>query len=115
MSGNRESTYSNSNCPCNTPPGGRQQVQSFVGSNYFCESGNPNNTSTHTLYTEDPLWDGQGCGTQEMSCCSAPGLPWFHRDYGNVTITDYIELRVCADQGTSDEDVPVSFYEIYVK
>ena len=115
MSGNRESTYSNSNCPCNTPPGGTQQVQSFVGSNYFCESGNYNNTSTHTLYTEDPLWDGQGCGTQEMSCCSAPGLPWFHRDYGNVTITDYIELRVCADQGTSDEDVPVSFYEIYVK
>ena len=50
-----------------------------------------------------------------MSCCSAPGLPWFHRDYGNVTTTDYIELRVCGNEPTSNEDVPVSFYEIYVK
>ena len=115
MSGNRESTYGNSNCPCNTPPGGTQKFDHSLGLiiNYFCESGNPNSTATQTLYTGDPLWDGRGCGTQEISCCSAPGLPWFHRDYGNVTITDYIELRVCASY--NDEDVPVSFYEIYVK
>ena len=105
---------SHNNCPCNTPPGGTQQVQSFVGSNYFCESGNPDDTWTRTLYTKDPLWDGKGCGTNETICCSAPGLPWFHRDYGNVTTTDYIELRVCGDQPTTNEDVPVSFYEIYV-
>ena len=48
-------------------------------------------------------------------CCTAPGLPWFHRDYGTSTTTDYIELRVCGDQGPSNEDNPVSFYEIYVK
>ena len=115
MAGFFDSHYQNNNCPCNTPPGGTQQVQSFVGSNYFCESGNPNSNTTQILYRDDPLWDGQGCGTQEMSCCSAPGLPWFHRDYGNVTTTDYIELRVCSNQRTSNEDVPVSFYEIYVK
>ena len=51
----------------------------------------------------------------EAPCCTAPGLPWFHRDYGTNTTTDYIELRVCGDQETSDEDSPVSFYEIYVK
>ena len=114
MAGLFDSHYHNSNCPCNTPPGGTQQVQSFVGSNYFCESGNPN-TWTRTLYAEDPLWDGQGCGTNETVCCSAPGLPWFHRDYGNVTTTDYIELRVCGDEPTTNEDVPVSLYEIYIK
>ena len=88
---------------------------SFVGSNYYCESGNSNDTWTYTLYTEDQLWDGKGCGTNETICCLAPGLPWFHRDYGNVTTTDYIELRVCGDQSTTNEDVPVSFYEIYIK
>ena len=105
MAGMFDSHYYNMNCPCNIPPGGMQQVQSFVGSNYFCESGNSNNTWTSKLYTKDPLWDGKGCGTQETVCCSTPDLQWFHRDYVNVTITDYIELRVCADQRTSDEDV----------
>ena len=112
MAGLKDSFYDVNNCPCNTTLNG---TVSFIGSNYFCESGNPTNSRTRTLYTEDPLWDGQGCGTNETACCSAPGLPWFHRDYGNVTTTDYIELRVCADQGTSNEDVRVSFYEIYVK
>ena len=26
-----------------------------------------------------------------------------------------IELRVCGDEGTDNEDVPVEYYEIYVK
>ena len=55
------------------------QVQPFVGSNYFCESGNPDSSISLKLYTSDPLWDGQGCGAQEGICCSVPGLPWFHR------------------------------------
>ena len=115
MAGLFDSRNHNANCPCNTPPSGSQHVQSFVGSNYYCESGNSHDTWTGTLYTGDPLWDGQGCGTNETVCCSAPGLPWFHRDYGNVTTTDYIELRVCGAESTTNEDVPVSFYEIYVK
>ena len=91
-------------------------TQSFI-SHYFCESGNheATNDAKNILYTSDPLWDGQGCGSNEVPCCSAPGIPWFHRDYGNTTTSDYIELRVCADQGTDNEDVPVGYYEIYVK
>ena len=110
-----ESYYHFGNCPCSNLPGGLQQIQSFVGSDYYCESGNPNNYWTQQLYTADPLWDGQGCGPQEGGCCSASDLPWFHRDYGTNTTTDYLELRVCGDQSTYDEDTPVSFYEIYVK
>ena len=56
----------------------------------------------------------KGCGSLEGNCCSAPGLPWFHKILNTAT-TDYIELRVCADQSTSDEDAPVAQYEIYVK
>uniref|UniRef100_A0A1X7UTH7 Fibrinogen C-terminal domain-containing protein n=1 Tax=Amphimedon queenslandica TaxID=400682 RepID=A0A1X7UTH7_AMPQE len=100
-------------CPCNN--GSKVSVQSFIGNNYFCESGNTGSGASLTLYTSDPLWDGQGCGSLESPCCNVPGIPWFHRDYGNTTTTDYIELRVCCDQGTHDEDVTLSYYEIYVK
>uniref|UniRef100_A0A1X7T715 Fibrinogen C-terminal domain-containing protein n=1 Tax=Amphimedon queenslandica TaxID=400682 RepID=A0A1X7T715_AMPQE len=102
------------NCPC---ADGTTSVQSFIGNNYFCESGNPSNTGIwqYTLYSADPLWDGEGCGSLETSCCSVAGLPWFHRDYGNVNTTDNLELRVCSDQPPSNEDIPVSYYEIYIK
>ena len=102
------------NCPCSSGSLQGPYVQSFIGNDYYCESGAGTSWSK-ILYTSDPLWDGQGSGTLETACCSAPGLPWFHRDYGNTTTTDYLELRVCADQETNDEDVPVSFYEIYVQ
>ena len=106
------STYSHY-CPCNN--GSRVQVQSLIGNNYFCESGNTGHGAAGILYTSDSLWDGQGCGSLEPPCCNVPGIPWFHRDYGNTTTPDYIELRVCADDGTNWKDSPVSYYEIYVK
>ena len=101
------------NCPCATDS--PQTVQSFIGNNYFCESGNPTNTIEGKIYSNDVLWDGENCGSNERSCCSAPGLPWFHRDYGTNTITDYIELRMCGDDGWRDEDAMLSKYEIYIK
>ena len=115
MAGESEAiTSSTRSCPCNT--GNTVSVQSFIGNNYFCESGNTASVSLlETFYTSDPLWDGYSCHYHESPCCSAPGLPWFHRDYGSTTTTDYIELRVCGDSGTANEDSPVSYYEIYVK
>uniref|UniRef100_A0A1X7TQN5 Uncharacterized protein n=1 Tax=Amphimedon queenslandica TaxID=400682 RepID=A0A1X7TQN5_AMPQE len=109
IAGNSESTNSSRSCPCNT--GSTVSVPVSISNNYFCKSGNPNSSPSQILYTSDPLWDGQGCGSLESPCCNAPGIPWFHRDYGSNTTTDYIELRVCGD-GT-DEDTPVSYYEIY--
>ena len=103
------------NCPCSQ--GGHQNsVLSFIGNDYFCESGNPATVDTwqSTLYASDPLWDGKGCGSLEGNCCNATGLPWFNKVLGTTT-TDYLELRVCADDGIGDEDAPVSFYELYVK
>ena len=100
-------------CPCATDS--LQQVQSFVGDHYFCEAGFAGVHRQQQLYISDPLWDGQGCGSEESPCCNATGIPWFHRDYGNTTTTDYIELRVCGDEGTDNEDTPVGYYEIYVQ
>ena len=104
VSSNRSNSVSV--CPCT----GGTSPQSFVGNNYFCESGNNASTWSRILYTSDPLWDGQGCNGLESSCCDVPGIPWFHRDYGNTTTTDYIELRVCGSEGTSNEDSPLGFY-----
>ncbi|XP_019860023.1 PREDICTED: uncharacterized protein LOC109588296 [Amphimedon queenslandica] len=100
-------------CPCNT--GATSTVQSFVGEHYYCESGTNSAPSHGTVYTTDPLWDGNNCPSVEAPCCNGTGLLWFFRDYGNATITDYIELRVCGNQGYEDEDTPVQLYEIYVK
>ena len=113
MSGVSSSIPDAGNCICNDPPGSTQQVQSFIGNDYFCESGNPAYWS-FVFYSNDPLWDGEGCGSQEGNCCAVTGLPWFHKTL-NSTTTDYIELRLCGDQSPSDEDVPIALYEIFVK
>ena len=52
-------------CPCST--GSNQTIPSFVANHYFCESGNHAMSWTNTLYTSDPLWDGQGCRSLESS------------------------------------------------
>ena len=112
MSGYAQDSSASSACPCNT--GSTVSVQSFIGSNYFCESSNYGSFDSYIKIT-DPLWDGQECVSREAPCCSASGTPWFHRNYGNTIITDNLELRVCGDESTSNEDSPVSYYEIYVK
>ena len=103
------------NCPCNTNSWQAGQIQKFVGSHYYCESGNPSSGWDYYFYYADPLWDGQNCLSLEAPCCTNPNLPWFHRDYGNASSTDYLELRICCDEGNSNEDVPVGMYELYIK
>ena len=122
MAGLHEASFYNAvndgrfNCPCSAGSTQNSTLQSFIGNDYYCESGNPatDGSIQHILYTSDPLWDGKGCGSLEENCCTAPGLPWFHKVL-NTTTTDYLELRVCADESTVYDDAPVSFYEIYVK
>ena len=105
----------NSNCPCNTNAFQANYVQSFIGDNYYCESGNPNTWWSNSVYTSDPLWDGQQCLSYEAPCCTNPNLPWFFRDYKNVSSTEGLEMRLCGDEGWQNEDNPISQYEIYVK
>ena len=69
MAGNYDTYPTEYTCPCNT--GSTQQVQSFIGDHYFCESGVASQYQSK-LHTSDPLWDGQGCGSAETACCTAP-------------------------------------------
>ena len=114
IAGYQSNGASSHTCPCNTGATNTNRIPSFVGGHYYCESGTNSNPS-QVVYTADPLWDGNNCPSNEAPCCTGTGLPWFFRDYGNATITDYIELRVCSNSGWSNEDTPVQLYEIYVK
>ena len=103
-------------CPCQTGSQQANTIPSFIGNDYYCESGNPVGLplASHTLYTADPLWDGEQCNGLESACCTSTTLPWFHKVLDSPT-NDYIEARVCADQSTVDEDVPIEQLEVYVK
>ena len=100
-------------CPC----AGGKAAPTFIGNDYFCESGNPTRTFTNILYASDPLWDGQGCGSPP--CCeltSPPGVttPWFCMQLSQAT-TDEIEVRICGNEDTSNEDTPVELIELYIR
>ena len=100
-------------CPCNigssVPP-----PPSFVGNDYYCESGENAKPEPHIFYADDPLWDGQNCSGPESTCCTNPNMPWFLKTLNEIT-TDDIELRVCGDEGLLNEDIPLDIIEIYVK
>ena len=102
-------------CPCNRGVTSSAYPPSFVGNDYFCESGY---TSVfHSRYTtEDPLWDGKQCRYREAPCCRKSYLPWFLKNIGGTT-TDSLELRLCTDphEGLHDERVAIDQYEFYVK
>ena len=89
-----------SDCPCSSdsescPP-------QSIGDRYYCESGNSN----------DRLWDGQQCEDTCRTGTNSP--PWFSVQLPAPT-TDAIEVNICGDEGTNNEDVPVELIEIFVK
>ena len=96
-------------CPC-AAAGGRQPP-SFVQDHYYCESGNVGRAEDQ-WFANDPLWDGDGCPTGN-TCCDPPNLPWFNRIIDPPSTAD-IELRLCQDQRSADEDVAVELFELYV-
>ena len=113
MNGESDRSSRYSRCPCGNY--GSSPAPSFVGLDYYCESGHKNRSLIlGKLYPSDSLWDGKDCGSSETSCCQRPLIPWFYKSIGYYT-TDYIEMRICCDEGTNDEDVPVEQYELYVK
>ena len=100
-------------CPCTRPDlTYTGVVPPFIGQDYFCETGSRDRFQKLS-YADDPLWDGQGCGGTS-TCCSFNNPPWFCKQLPQPT-TDDIELRLCADQGISDEDTPLEIVEIHVK
>ena len=70
--------------------------QDFVGSHYFCDK--VTHCHSHHACLTTQLWNG---------------ARYFHRNLKEFTAED-IEIRVCRDQVPADEDIFLTFVEIYV-
>ena len=101
-------------CPCNI--GNSIVPPPFVGSDYYCETGDNDNTCCDfsTLYSNDPLWDGQQCPGEEAPCCTRPNMPWFNKTLSETTTED-IELRMCGNSNLNNEDTPLEVIELFVR
>ena len=74
---------------------------------FLCDSGSSHGLHyiIHLAYYYSPLWDGTGCSTTS---------PYFVKTLAQST-TDDIEMRLCRDELSSDEDVAIEVVEIYVQ
>ena len=88
-------------CPCARV--GVSVIPSFINNEYFCEVGS----------TTQPMWDGGDCPSTS-TCCMFNNPPWFCKQLSQST-SDDIEVRVCADQDSADEDLQIELIELYVQ
>ena len=98
-------------CPCNSDS--TAQVPPYVGSDYYCETGNNGHNFLNESFPNDPLWDGQQCDGVEAPCCTHPNMPWFTKTLGETTTED-IQLRLCNNQGIADEETLLQLISLYV-
>ena len=106
-----QNNFTNYRCPCARPdPTDRSGVPSFVGEDFYCESGFSGSNGENRVAWEDPLWDGQGCYSSGNQCCNRYG--WFHREIPSTS--DKIEVRWCGDYSLDYEDVLTDQLEIWV-
>ena len=112
-------TFPHTNCPCTninqmaatpfppTPP------PSYVGNDYFCDTGSTERADSSTFYANDPLWDGAGCGANS-TCCMFNNPPWFLKQLPSTT-TDDIEMRICRDGHQTDERNYIEIVDLYIR
>ena len=109
-------TLPDGNCPCTNISQASRATQppAFVGDDYFCDTGSSGPYSNDGyFYSDDPLWDGAGCGPLN-TCCSFNNPPWFYKQLPQPT-TDDIEMRVCRNQDGRFEDILIEVVEIYIQ
>ena len=97
-------------CPCAAFPGA--SAHNFVGDNYYCESGTTGSQQS-VIYTNDPLWDGDGCVHANNNCCTDPSMPWFFRKFPVAQNKD-IEARLCRDESYDNEATLIDQLQLYV-
>ena len=99
------------NCPCAVFPG--KAPPSYVGDNYYCESGAANSYDLNAYYLSDPLWDGAGCSTNN-TCCFNTNQPWFYHRLSGITQDD-IEVRICRNNYFFRDGILVDILEFYIQ
>ena len=74
--------------------------------------GRKNYEYKNVFYSEDPLWDGQGCG-KTSNCCNFHRPLWFCKEHPEPTRDD-LKVRICGNTYTSFGDTPVELVELYI-
>lgn len=102
-------------CPCtNTEYTWPYSIPPFVNNNYFCDTGNPGpGINYNKYYSDNPLWDGQGCGSTD-TCCELNSPPWFCTTLPEPAEDD-LELRNCYPDVPSYQDNIITLIDIYVR
>ena len=103
------------NCPCsNTNVTWPYVIPSFIGNDYFCDTGSRGQGYSHTaFYLNDPLWDGEGCGSTS-SCCEFNSPPWFCKSLPQPT-TDDLEIRLCSYDTITYANKIITSIDIYIR
>ena len=100
-------------CPC-TGHASAPQPPSFVGNDYYCDSGNDGDgiAISSQLYNKT-LWNSEGpiCSAS-ATCCENPDQPWFKKKL-DAPVGDNIEFRWCGNQGS--EGTPTERVELYIR
>ena len=100
-------------CPCTSNNTlSAVPIPPYVGNDYFCDTGSESQYQ-YRFYPNDPLWDGQGCGGLN-TCCSFNNPPWFVKELPSPA-RDNVEMRLCADESRSNEDITFENIELYVQ
>ena len=108
-SGSGERRNNQYNCPCSVYGGHRSL--SFVGNNYYCESGSVYTPNSASYYFNDTLWDGEGCVD---NCCDNTLQPWFHRLLNQATQDD-IEARICTHGEFAARSTLIDQLELFIQ
>ena len=105
--------YDGSACPCTNNTSRGERPPTFVGQDYFCDSGVQQWERIYNQFYDSPLWDGAECGSTN-ECCTYQYPPWFYKSLGQGT-SDDVEMRVCRDEASTNEDVLIEKVDIYVR
>ncbi len=98
-------------CSCTNTNPWPYTLPSFIGNNYFCDTGDHDaGYVTGMYYPDEPLFDGQGCGP-DSTCCQFTTPPWFCTELPQPT-SDDLEIRICGNKPFSSEDVVISMINI---
>ena len=98
------SLYQNG-CQCDVQP------PSFVGNNYYCETSRPTN---HSEIEHEFSGSGEQCNHEGTCCTGTNTPPWLSVSLPSPT-NDDLEVRICGDQSTDNEDTPIELLEIFVQ
>ena len=93
-------------CPCR----GGEAPPAFVGDDYYCDTARETDAAIGVWYTDNELFDDIS-----PSACYTGGDPaWFEKLLAQPTSED-INVRLMADEGSSNEEPGLTRIELYVR